>query len=231
MIATSIHQGTSVLINAPLRAKGRACIQSLQEQVDDFPRTGWRMDVTIQKKKGHNVVLVARSQPALDEVAHELQTQFKVRTAVIALDLAEPQAPERLLSAVEERGIRVRVLINNAGFGTYGKLHENSLEQNRRQISLNVSSLALLTQLFLPTMIVDGDGVIVNVASTAGLRKIKIQAFISSLSVRDQSPRPFSKCSAPKTPLQPAGWTLLKTRSRQLSAHLRKVEAMSLQAE
>ncbi|HEY5892524.1 MAG TPA: SDR family oxidoreductase [Chthoniobacterales bacterium] len=121
-------------------------------------------------RRGTNVVLSARSQHALEELAQKLETQFKVATAAIALDLAEPKAPERLLSAVEERHIPVRVLINNAGFGTYGKLHENDLEQNGRQILLNVSSLALLTQLFLPAMVAKRDGVIINVASTAGFQ-------------------------------------------------------------
>jgi uncharacterized protein len=64
----------------------------------------------------------------------------------------------------------VRVLINNAGFGSYGRLQENSLERHGRQILLNVFSPAMLAQLFLPAMVAAQDGAIVNVASTAGFQ-------------------------------------------------------------
>src|SRR4029077_1235760 len=57
-----------------------------------------------------------------------------------------------------------------AGFGSYGKLHENSLEANVRQILLNAFSPAILAQLFLPAMVAARDGAIVNVASAAGFQ-------------------------------------------------------------
>jgi short-subunit dehydrogenase len=66
--------------------------------------------------------------------------------------------------------IQQAVLINNAGFGSYGKLYENSLEANVRQILLNAFSPAILAQLFLPAIVAARDGAIVNVASTAGFQ-------------------------------------------------------------
>jgi short-subunit dehydrogenase len=91
----------------------------------------------------------------LDGIAQDVGVRFKVETEVVSIDLAAPDSPERLLSDVKALNRTVRMLINNAGVGSYGKLHENSLEGNRRQILLNVYSPAILAQLFLPAMVAE----------------------------------------------------------------------------
>lgn len=120
--------------------------------------------------RGANLILASRSKETLDGIAQDVGVRFKVETEVVSIDLAAPDSPERLFSDVKALNRTVRILINNAGVGSYGKLHENSLEGNRRQILLNVYSAAILAQLFLPAMVAAQDGAIVNVASTAGFQ-------------------------------------------------------------
>lgn len=120
--------------------------------------------------RGANLIFASRSKETLNGIARDVRSKFKVETEVVAIDLAGLDSPERLFSEVQARNRTVRVLINNAGFGSYGKLHENSLEANGRQILLNAFSPAILAQLFLPAMVAARDGAIVNVASTAGFQ-------------------------------------------------------------
>ncbi len=121
-------------------------------------------------RRGANLILASRSKEALDGIARDIQAEFVVETEVVVIDLAAPGAAEGLFLEVESLNRKVRILINNAGFGSYGKLHENSLQRSGGQILLNVFSLALLAQLFLPEMVAAQDGAIVNVASTAGFQ-------------------------------------------------------------
>jgi short-subunit dehydrogenase len=120
--------------------------------------------------RGANLIFASRSKETLNGIARDVRSKFKVETEVVAVDLAGADSPERLFSKVKALNRTVLVLINNAGFGTYGKLHENSLEANGRQILLNAFSPAILAQLFLPAMVAAGDGAIVNIASTAGFQ-------------------------------------------------------------
>jgi len=120
--------------------------------------------------RGANLILSSRSEATLNEIARDVRERFKVEIEVVAVDLAASDSPERLFSEVKALNRTVRILINNAGFGSYGRLQENSLEGHGRQILLNVFSPAILAQLFLPSMVAARDGAIINVASTAGFQ-------------------------------------------------------------
>jgi len=115
----------------------------------------------------HNVVLVARSADKLAEVAAELQP-MGVSVKAMALDLAQPFAPKFLFEQLQ--GMAVDILINNAGFGSYGEFAEMPEEEIVGQINLNITALTELTRLFLPAMIARRSGRIMNVASTAGFQ-------------------------------------------------------------
>ncbi len=113
-------------------------------------------------KRGDEVVLVARRQDRLETLAAEIG-----RAHVLVADLAAPQAPRRLVDAIEAQGLFVSTLINNAGFGLTGKFAELPLDRQRGMIDLNVAALVELTHLVLPEMPQRGQGAILNVASTA----------------------------------------------------------------
>ncbi len=119
---------------------------------------------------GVDVVLVARRRDRLESLAKELTEAHGVAAHVIAADLSEPQAPQRIFDQVQGQGIEVEYLINNAGFGTNGPFVELDLPRELSQIQVNVLALTHLTRLFLPGMVARGSGRILNIGSTAGFQ-------------------------------------------------------------
>jgi short-subunit dehydrogenase len=118
----------------------------------------------------YNLVLVARSTEKLNQVAAELQSQFGVTVKTVGLNLAAPPAPKFLFDQLEREGLKIDVLINNAGFGGFGEFAEMAEEEILGQIQLNIAALTHLTRLFLPPMLARHSGKIMNVASTAAFQ-------------------------------------------------------------
>lgn len=119
-------------------------------------------------KRGGDLVLVARRRDRLEEIKKEFEATHGVNVALIERDLGLADAAEGLVRDLEQQGLQIDVLINNAGFGGYGKFHERAWEDDRKMIELNVMALAGLTRLVLPGMVERGSGRILNVASVAG---------------------------------------------------------------
>ena len=119
---------------------------------------------------GCSVILVARSAEALGELAAELRRAHKVDALAVPIDLADPAAPEELFRVLEEQGIGIDTLVNNAGFGTHGLFADSDLGAEMQMIQVNVAALVHLTRLFLPGMLMGGRGRILNVASTAAFQ-------------------------------------------------------------
>jgi uncharacterized protein len=117
---------------------------------------------------GHDLVLVARRQDKLDQVATELRQVYGIRATVIAADLTDPKATLHLHEEVVRAGIEVEFLVNNAGFGTSGAFAELDLARELDLIELNVKALTHLTGLLLPAMLARRSGRILNVGSLAG---------------------------------------------------------------
>ena len=114
-----------------------------------------------------DVVLVARRESRLREVARELEQQNGVHAHVVAADLAQPGAATEVAARVAALGVRVDNLINNAGFGAYGRFVETPLDFELQMIQLNIVALTELTKQMLPAMVARRSGRILNVASTA----------------------------------------------------------------
>jgi short-subunit dehydrogenase len=126
-------------------------------------------------ERGMNVVLVARSDDALRRLADELTAQHSVRAEVVRADLSDPSAVETVRQEIEQRGLTVDLLVNNAGFATHGHFESLSASRDQEQIMVNVAALVGLTHAFLPGMLSRG-GAIVNVASTAAFQPIPFMA-------------------------------------------------------
>ncbi|MEO1634020.1 MAG: SDR family oxidoreductase [Cyanobacteria bacterium J06631_9] len=120
--------------------------------------------------KRQDLVLVARSQDKLNQLAEQLQQQHGIQAHVISQDLTEPIAAASIARQVEELGIVIDLLINNAGFGDYGSFSESALDRQTSMIQLNISALVELTHVFLPAMLERGQGGIINVSSIAGFQ-------------------------------------------------------------
>src|ERR1700733_7512116 len=118
----------------------------------------------------YNLVLVARSTAKLNQVATELQSQFGIGVKTVALDLAAAPAAKFLFDQLQREGVAIDVLVNNAGFGGFGKFAAMPEEEILGQLQLNITALPHLTRLFLPAMLERRKGKIMNVASTAAFQ-------------------------------------------------------------
>ena len=121
--------------------------------------------------KGFDVMLVARGEVALEAVAARIGERYKVRTAVCAADLSTPDGLARVERTIE--GLDdVKVLVNNAGFGNFGRMWEIDPEIEAESVRLNIGATLRLTRFVLPRMIAAGKGTVLNVASTAGFQPV-----------------------------------------------------------
>ncbi|WP_338848888.1 SDR family oxidoreductase [Massilia sp. W12] len=121
---------------------------------------------------GRNLALVARSEARLQEIAAELHSRYGVQTWVVALDLAQPGAPQQLARALERLGVEVEILLNNAGVLEQGAFIEISPERHQQIIDLNISALTAMLGVFLPGMLARKTGKIMNVASIAAFQPV-----------------------------------------------------------
>jgi uncharacterized protein len=118
-------------------------------------------------KDGYNLVIVARSEDDLTRVANELREQNGVEVITISKDLFDPENAFALYKEVSDQNIQVDILINDAGQGQYGEFIDTDIRKELSIINLNISSLVVLTKLFLQDMVIRGNGRIMNVSSIA----------------------------------------------------------------
>ena len=122
------------------------------------------------------LVLVARSADKLTRLAEELQEKHGLPVAVIPADLSDPETPQRLKEETDRRGLTVDLLVNNAGFGSYGPFEALAPAREDDMVSVNVAAVVALTRAYLPDMAARGRGGILNVASTAGFQPVPYMA-------------------------------------------------------
>jgi short-subunit dehydrogenase len=116
---------------------------------------------------GYNLVIVARTESDLLEVANEIRQRFVVEVITLSKDLFDVKNAFSLYEEVRSRNIQVDILINNAGQGQYGEFTDTDILRELDIINLNVSSLVVITKLFLNDMLVNGSGKIMNLSSIA----------------------------------------------------------------
>lgn len=121
-------------------------------------------------QQGNDLILVARNRDRLAEVAVELADSYRVRADMVAADLAEPKAAGALYGNIQELQQRVDVLVNNAAAMEMHNFDDIAPEKLERLMTLNMSTLVMLTRLFLPDMLTQAKGHILNVASLAAFQ-------------------------------------------------------------
>jgi uncharacterized protein len=119
-----------------------------------------------------NLVLVARSQAKLEQLATELSSKYQIKTTVIPQDLTQTAAGQVVFEKVKAQGLRIDTLINNAGFGDYGAFSDRPLSKLLEMVQLNIAAVVELTGLFLPLMQERKQGEIINVSSIAGFQPL-----------------------------------------------------------
>jgi short-subunit dehydrogenase len=126
--------------------------------------------------RGRNVLLVARSEDKLITLCNELGRLNSIRAQYVGIDLSLPDSPKELFEETQRRGLAIDMLVNNAGFGSFGDFSKLDLARELNMIDLNVKSLVELTHRFLTPMRQRRQGAIVNVASTAGFQAVPFMA-------------------------------------------------------
>ena len=119
--------------------------------------------------RGRHLVLSARRQERLEALAAELRAAHGVAVEVVVADLARPDGAATLLAELQRRQLAVHTLVNNAGFGLRGRFLEASWPEAEAMLQVMVAAPLQLSHGLLPAMEAAGEGVIVNVASLAGL--------------------------------------------------------------
>jgi hypothetical protein len=126
--------------------------------------------------QGGNVVLTARSEAPLQTLAAELEAAHGIKADVFAADLETGEGVFTLIEYVEQMGIRIDILINNAGFGGQGHHIGRDLDDELGMIDLNTKALVALSHHFGGAMAARGQGRILNVGSSAGFMPGPLQA-------------------------------------------------------
>lgn len=152
------YQGKTALITGASSGIGRAFALALAE-------------------RGMSVVLVARSEERLRELAEEVSRKYGVRAEVIVADLSQEQAALHIQQEVQQRGLVIDLLINNAGFGVNGYFETISSERDHQQVMVDVAAVVDLTHTFIPSLLEHSrEAAIINVASTAGFQPVPYMA-------------------------------------------------------
>lgn len=122
-------------------------------------------------KQGDDIVVVARSVDRLNELAEEIKREHAVNVEVLAADLGNADGVATVERRLQATGpAAVDLLVNNAGFGTFGRFAELPVEREIEEIELNVTALVRLTRAVLPGLILRGSGGVINVASVAAFQ-------------------------------------------------------------
>ena len=121
-------------------------------------------------KNSYHLVLVARNEQRLKEIAEDLRKEYGISVRVIVKDLAHAGAPKEIFDTLQRESIHVDVLVNNAGYTVFGEFSKTSLTDELQMIQVNIVALTHLTKLFLPEMLKKKSGKILNLGSTASFQ-------------------------------------------------------------
>jgi len=130
----------------------------------------------IHASQGGDLVIVARSEDKLKALKSELEKLYKVKVTIIVKDLSRIESSQEIYAELKKANIEIDYLINNAGFGGVGKFHELDLQTQINMINLNITSLTVLSHLFLNDFTKRNAGKILNVSSTASFMPGPLQA-------------------------------------------------------
>lgn len=119
---------------------------------------------------GSDLVLVARREARLRELAQELTSRYTMNVYVLPKDLGFPGAAQEIEDELQNAGIRIDVLVNNAGFGDLGEFASLGLERQLKMVQVNAAAVTGLARRFLPGMLERRRGGVLNIASSAAFQ-------------------------------------------------------------
>jgi uncharacterized protein len=122
--------------------------------------------------RGMHLVLAARREEPMRELAAELFTRHGTRTEIIPTDLTDLADVERLADEIDRKGIEIELLVNSAGFAVVADIPNTSREKVLDLVAVNIAAMTDLTYRFLPRMIERKHGGVINVGSVAGFQPV-----------------------------------------------------------
>ncbi len=134
---------------------------------------------------GAHLVLTARRIDRLQKMAAELAAKRGIHVEVFAADLLRPEAPAEILAFTQRKAIEVELLVNNAGFGAFGYIHEIAESRMLEMIQVNCSAVVQLTRLYVPGMVERRHGDILIVASVAGFQAVPFNSVYAATKAFD----------------------------------------------
>lgn len=123
-------------------------------------------------RRGNNVLLVSRSENLLKQLADSLHQTYKVQTDYLVLDLASPDAAGAIYTWYKSKGYQLNILVNNAGYGVWGKFDALSSEKQNEMLQINMLTLVNLTHTFIPELKKLKQSYILNIASSAAYQAV-----------------------------------------------------------
>jgi uncharacterized protein len=130
--------------------------------------------------RGADLVLLARREDLLRQHADAIAARHGVRATIVAMDLAERDAPQRLYDQLKGDGTKVDVLVNNAGYGLYGAFTEIAWERERNMLELDIITLVHMSKLFVQDMVARDFGFLLQVASIGAYQPSPLYASYSA---------------------------------------------------
>ncbi len=122
--------------------------------------------------RGYDLLLVARTEDLLEKVSAEIHSTTKRNCQWLSLDLAGDQAAETIYEWCNKNQFEVSVLVNNAGYGLSGNFEKYSPQEHAEMLHVNIITLTKLTRLFLPGMLKQPAGYILNIGSSSSYQAV-----------------------------------------------------------
>jgi short-subunit dehydrogenase len=123
-------------------------------------------------KRKINLLLVARSEGLLKELSIAIKKQYSVEVDFLAIDLSHPDSSKVIHQWCLDKGCSINILINNAGYGLWGKFDTLGLTEQNNMMQLNMFALVNLTHEMLPLLKLNKQAYILNVSSTAAYQAV-----------------------------------------------------------
>lgn len=130
--------------------------------------------------EGFELVLAARRIDRLEALAEQLAAQSKTKAHAVAADLSSLEGTKALVATLAERGLTISALVNNAGFGVYGAMAEQSIDRTIEMVDLNVTALTYLTHHYVKEMVARGSGHVLQIASIGAFQPSPFYAVYSA---------------------------------------------------
>lgn len=129
---------------------------------------------------GSNLVMVARRQESMEALATELRQAHGIETRVLAVDLSRRGAATQVYESVSKMGIHIRLLINNAAFGPWGRFEENPVDVHEAVVQLVAATPIALCHQFREDLASHPSSAIINLSSPAALQPVPHKAVYSA---------------------------------------------------